>query len=149
MTDRINYHRFNNKPNSPMSDWGYAMFSDSRERVCNIYGKVEWLYNGDEGVRIETLKKKIIKAWNNDKKLIKEFSYYSEGGEDLEDFVNMGGDEVFQSLNPSDIVNSADGWDSDLGLWCYWRVLKPNNIRAVITNDGAIVFDDSLITRVN
>lgn len=47
----------------------------------------------------------------------------------------------------SDVVNNAGGWDSDLVVWIWERVLEPKGIVSVILENGAIVFDKSLIKK--
>lgn len=54
--------------------------------------------------------------------------------------------DLLNSFNPADIVNSAEAWDNgELVQWIHEQILEPNNIYAVITNNGAIVFDKDLI----
>lgn len=142
-------HRFYNQL-SPMSDWGHAMFADNIEQVRG-YGKQHYftdpemfgemaIYAGSEKFR-DAMRR-----------------YYTEGSgvlqvEELEAAGVKDGDrgEIIEQLlddaNPSHIVDSAQLWDSEdiSGVWD--EVLNPNGWLVVETSDGAIVFDESLISR--
>ena len=60
------------------------------------------------------------------------------------------GEDIVELFNPDNIVNSAGGWDDeDLVSWLWEYVLDPNNIDAVITYDGAVVFNKNLIKQVS
>lgn len=134
----VNYYRYSNKK-TPMSNWGHAMFvcEERFERVCNGYGSQGYLYNGQDGVQIEDLFERISKEWN-------ENDIYRPA-----DFEHMDAEEVYEMFNPLDIVDTAGAWDDgSLTQWIYERVLEPIQIRAVITEDGAIVFDEELISRL-
>ena len=54
--------------------------------------------------------------------------------------------DIAEEYNPSDIVMSAGAWDDDdMTMWVYFRVLEPNGIKGIYTDDGAVVFDPSII----
>lgn len=130
----MTYYRFSNSTN-PMSEWGHAMFSEKRESVEH-YGKNEFIYNGNHGVKIEELEASIISQWEKT----------VETGMAPMGYEEMEAQTVFQSFNPSDIVMSAEAWDSsELLTWFCEAIAIPQDIQAVITNDGAIVFDSALI----
>lgn len=64
------------------------------------------------------------------------------------DFWNNPENEYYKnnmSLNPRDIVDSAEGWDSELTQWFWIKIAEPNDIMAITTRDGAIVFNEDLI----
>lgn len=151
------YYRYTSNPDNPMSQWGHAMFADEKDKVSehHSYGHNAWTFspeNGDSRVaNIEDLKEKTRVAWKKTADFYNENGWYQSvgGGEDLKDFLemNLEFDEVFSYLNPEDIVNTAEGWDGDLGIWFYHAVAEPNDIGAIITEDGAIVWDRNMIIR--
>lgn len=136
------YYRCSND-NNPMSDWGHAMFCDNFEMVDH-YGKNIFTFDGTDAIDIKELKDTIISTWEE---CIEEdsFNQAENNGADMEYFKRLSGEEVFESLNPDEIVNSAEAYDSDLGIWFYWYIAEPKDIKAVLTNNGAIVYDESLI----
>ncbi len=150
------FYRYTSK-NSPLSQWGHAMFADDKEKVVEhySYGRKAWIFSPkatDSRVRnIEDLKEKTRIEWKKTVDFYNENGYYKTvgGGEDLKDFIemNLSFDEVFSYLNPTRIVDSAEGWDGDLGIWFYHAVAEPNDIMAIVTQDGAIVWDDDMIIR--
>ena len=129
------YYRFTQTEN-PMSDYGHAMFVlDDRDRVDN-YGKYEHHYDGGGGVKIEDLYEAITAAW--------------EGAEEWERIKTISpqltAEEVCEMFTPEDIVDSANGFDNGEAMqWLWEQVLDGPGIMAVITPDGAIVFDEKLI----
>ncbi len=138
------YYRFTNSEN-PMSDWGHAMMCDTEDSV-QMYGENEYIYDGANATRIEDLKDEIIAKWNEcleDEFFGNDVPYTAE-----EWFKTLSADEVFSALNPSDIVMSAEGYDCELVCWLWENVLEPKEIYAVLTEDGAVVFDDELLQKV-
>lgn len=131
------YHRYTNS-NSPMSEWGHAMFSARPEPV---YGRNHYTHDGRGAVCIEELEQIVKNAW-----LASQES--GDWGEMYDEYYqSLSAGEVFDSLNPQDIVSSAEGWDCDLMVWFWQFVAEPNGITAVLTNDGAIVWDPDLIDK--
>lgn len=54
--------------------------------------------------------------------------------------------QIVDEANPARIVNSAGTWDNQHLVERIWNdVLEPNGWNAVTTNDGAVVFDESLV----
>ena len=140
------YYRFTNK-DSPMSDWGHAMFANDKYRVEN-YGKKGYGYSGEKATPISQLKDDIKKAWDED--IANGFSGdFGNGLADDSVYYGLKGDDIYPQFNPSNIVDSAEAYDSDLVQWLYERVLEPRGIGAVSTKDGAIVFDESLIKKLS
>lgn len=127
-----------------MSDWGHAMLSNDRDRVEH-YGKTCYIYDGANATHISTLYDLIVAAWQNDC----ENGFTGDfGGQCDENYwSSIDADEIYNSFNPNDIVDSAEAWDSELVMWIWNRILEPNNIDAVITQDGAIVFDANLLVK--
>ena len=129
------YYRFSNS-DDPMSDWGTAIFSDTRESVQH-YGKNEFTFSG-EATSASELEDVIARQWEKDKKAGR---LYESSDYDL------SGRDVARSFNPRDVVDSAEGYDSNSVQWLWDRVLEPRNIRAVRTTNGVVVFDPKLIKR--
>lgn len=138
------YYRFTSR-NKPMSDWGHAMFSDDINEVEN-YGEYGWTYNGNGGVPIWDLRDEIIEAWEEDRK----DGFYGDFGGGVSEgsfYYQMDGEEAYEQFDPDDITDCAEGYDDSMVQWLWERILAPRNIDAVITSDGAVVFDESLIGR--
>lgn len=137
------YYRFTNSV-GPMSDWGHAMFTDDDQRTEG-YGnnKFIFVYDGENAVNITKLKKDITETWQED---CQEGFYGDFGGMCDEDYWSkIDAEDIYNSFNPIDIVDTADAWDSELTTWIWERVLDPMGINAIITNNGCIVFDSNLI----
>ncbi|MDD3997618.1 MAG: hypothetical protein PHH86_07905, partial [Sphaerochaetaceae bacterium] len=67
----------------------------------------------------------------------------------LSAYEELSGEEFVEQFNPDDIVNTAEAWDDEsLVYWLYSEVLLPAGIRAIETYNGAIVFDETLLQRV-
>ncbi|NCC34947.1 MAG: hypothetical protein EOM24_23490 [Chloroflexia bacterium] len=119
-----------------MSDIGHAMFvaADSDDADClSSYGSVEWSYDGSSSVSIESLMSAIVAAWDAD----------------AAHPLDCSGEELAAACNPARIVDSAGAWDdADVVVWLWDNVLEPAGVKAVITTDGAIVFDSALVAVV-
>lgn len=129
----------------PMSEYGHAMFvnADKEHRVSG-YGDTRYAYDRSTGTDIEDTKAEFIEKWDEDREsgLIPQ----SDVGADFND---ISGEEMWSSVNPDDIVDSAGFWDEGkLMQWYYERIAEPNGIGAVNTNDGSIVWDADLIKKV-
>ena len=125
------------KEESPMSEWGHAMFSD---HIDPWQGEPNYTYDGTGAVDISDLEDVIKDAWSESLK-----------NEDFDDtfMADITAEDAFKSFAPEDIVMSAEAWDDgDMVQWIWNKVLEPKDIYAVITPDGAIVFDESLIKHV-
>ena len=134
------YYRFTNK-NTPMSEWGHAMFAENRDDVMH-YGRNEYVLDKAHTVDIYDLEDEIKAAWVKSQE-------EDEFGEMYDDYYkSLSADEVFECFVPEDIVNSAAGYDCDLVVWLWQFILEPKGIMAVRTPDGAVCFDESLIERV-
>ncbi len=133
------YYRYASEE-TPMSDWGHAMFVDNSTDSEN-YGDYRYSYDGTKGAEITEIVDKIKNAWN----ACKEDDFFPELNDSY--YEGLGADEIVKLLNPEDIVMSAEAYDCSIVNWFYSNVLEPNDIKAVITNNGAVVFDESLIKR--
>jgi hypothetical protein len=129
------YYRFTHSQN-PMSDYGHAMLAANRARVAESgYGPVEHRYDGTDGVRIEDLYGLIREAWEDEAARPAD-TYYA----------SLSAEQVCACFAPQDIVDGADGFDAgELVQWLWERVCEPEGIVAILTPDGAIVFDEALI----
>lgn len=115
-----------------MSIWGHAMMVEDRVDDTGAYEGDLYCYDGHEGVRIETLYDAIVEAWNE--------------GNVPEDYEGIAAEEIVSSFNPQDIINSAEAYDDAALLTWFWEnVLEQEGIYAVLTQDGAVVFDEDLL----
>ena len=132
------YYRFTHSRN-PMSDYGHAMFAANRDRVSGgTYGRREHHYDGHDGVRIEDMYSLIRAAWEDEAARPAD-AYYA----------GLTDEQVCQCFSPVDIVDGADGFDSgEMTQWLWERVCEPEGVMAIITPDGAVVFDPDLIVSV-
>lgn len=127
-------YRYTNSKD-PMSDWGHAMFSEDQYSVEN-YGVNGFIIEDSICTDIFSLHDEIVSKW---KEFQQEWAEY-------DDFYDMDAEDLFNSLAPTNIVDSADGYDHDLTLQWFWdHILQPKDIWAIRTPDGAIVFDADLI----
>lgn len=123
---------------SPISQWGHAMFTDNLERVDH-YGENVYTFDGNSAIHIAELEQQIVTAWN-------ECQESGEFGQLCDEYYeSLSAEEIFNTFNPDNIVNSAEGWDTELVVWFWEFIAEPNGIMAVLTNDGAVVFDIELI----
>lgn len=137
-------YRYTNS-DSPMSDWGHAMFVDSPDASI-IYGRENpYRYKVDQAklTDIGDLREEIIEK-------LKE--QYEDGvlPNDIQQAMDWGAsaEEIADEFDPSDIVISAQGWDNgDFMMWFYDNIAEPNGIYGIKTSDGAIVFDEDMIER--
>jgi|SRR5690606_27016078 len=144
------------RPDDVMSDWGHAMFADYREGYFDGLPSNVKAYqfvpmkNDPRVVDTESEKfRDIVKE-----KFLEDVErgyYIGDINDEFQNIINIYEDDElslneFVSLfSPSDIVNSAEAYDSILSQWLFERVLEPNGWMAVITPDGAVVYDESMI----
>jgi hypothetical protein len=141
------YYRFTNS-DSPISDWGHAMFTKDLDAVSEgAYGKNGYIYDGRDGVKIEDLRQIIIDTWNECKDN-DDWSLTETNGWDMDYYKNLTAEEVYNTFNPINIVDTADAFDCELTGWFWFYIAEPYNVKAILTNDGAIVFDEALITKM-
>ena len=130
------YRRYSRSGNG-MSEWGHAMFADDPESVEGYGGdNGQWFtVNNEKLTDIKTLKDQIIEARHNT---------------ELPDYLSdLSDDEFAEMFDPDDIVDSAEAWDNDdLTPWFYENVAEPNDIGGIKTKDGAIVFNEELIEKL-
>ena len=115
-----------------MSIWGHAMMVEDREADTEAYEGKLYCYDGREGTRVEDLHDAIVAAWNE--------------GNVPEDYEDVSAEEIVGSFNPRNIIDNAEAYDDAALLTWFWEnVLEPAGIYAVLTRDGAVVFDEELI----
>lgn len=138
----IKLYRFSDT-SEPMSDWGHAMFSDIEGRVEH-YGENEFTVKESELASFEDIAELIDKAYEEDK--ADGFRMMRSFGIDENIYNNKA--EFIESFNPVDIVDSAEGYeDSAMNMWLYETVLEPNDIKGIRTQNGGVVYDESIIER--
>ena len=126
------------KGEDPMSQWGHAMFVDKEHGVTSnaSYGANHWAIK--PGVRLP-----YIADLETQIEAAAEKYGLPEGYESVS--------QLMDSLNPSNIVDSALGWDEAETVSWFWehigdRIGK-NGIKGVETKEGAIIFDPSAISK--
>lgn len=150
------YSRRTHTHDTPMSEWGHAMFADDLEKIQESYGEFIWSFDanayGERVVSIEDIEKDIWDAFIED---VERGYYFGDSNDEFQNIIDMykNGEmtkrQFLDTFSPKDIVDSAEAYDSIVGTqWLFERVLEFKNIGAVITPDGAIVFDESMIVRV-
>lgn len=113
--------------------WQCLPMAEERIEETGATGESLYRYDGREGVKIEDLYDAILEAW-------REYPL-PEGYEK-----NMEEDEIIKLFNPDNIINDKNAYgDKWLGHWFWKHVLDQAGIRAVITKDGAAVYDNELL----
>lgn len=135
------YYRFYGS-DDPMSRAGYAMFAKDVDEVGAGYGgrnKRAFSVRDEDLTPFSDIESKVIEARHR----TDESSPW-----EIEDYSGMSDDEFAAMFNPEDIVDSAYGYDSEeLTAWLWENVLDPNGIKGIETDNGAVVFDPSVISR--
>lgn len=133
-------YRFSNS-DSPMSEMGHAMFADSEGSVEH-YGRNRYVTDARQLTSFDDVKPLIEMAYDeaaaDDFDSMKNFDIDEYSYQDKEAFVN--------SFDPEDIIDNADGYDNPgMNAWLYEYVLEPNGIAGIRTQNGGVVYDESLI----
>ena len=148
--DGRRFFRFHDSPDG-MSDWGHAMYVEGRhgQSVHDVnaemqnYGRNAFEFDSGGGnvVPISSLKKDILKEYSKS---------YREGmlPDDLEHLFTDGGykaRDLLGAFDPEDIVGSAGAYDNpQFSQWLFENVLEPRKIDGIITQDGAVSFNEKL-----
>lgn len=143
-SETVYSYRYTNK-DSPMSDYGHAMFVDD-EYSSDGYGREgDYRYKVDQSrlTDISTLQEEIAEKLQEQ---------YDNGmlPREIEEIMDFGvsAEQLAEEFNPDDIVMSAGAWDNgDLVQWFWDNIADPNDIYGIKTNDGAIVYDENMIER--
>ncbi|MGM9623835.1 MAG: LPD25 domain-containing protein, partial [Butyricicoccus porcorum] len=135
-------YRYTNK-NSPMSDWGHAMFVDDEES-SEEYGR-------ENPVRFKVNRERLVDIVDFRDEIIHKLEEQYENGTlpaGIDSIIEFGCtiEEIVRDFNPTDIVMNAAAWDNDdLTMWFYENIAEPHGVYGFKTEDGAIVFDENLI----
>lgn len=137
-------------PKDPMSDWGHAMFANRKGHISDIDPESGYVFYYDKKdkriANIEDLMPDIERQFEK----VKKRGYWS--GDQNDEFQNIienySFDEIKEGFNPKNIVDSAGAYDSIANQWLYEEVLEPKGIGAIVTKDGAVVYDRTMIGRV-
>jgi hypothetical protein len=145
------YVRYTDNPNRVMSRWGHAMFADNPGPVEGVYGDNAWVFDASRytnGVYDEERLRPILE------KEIDELIERGYGNTEGEDYLirefndgNIDKDFIINQYFPQDIVTGAMGYDSPEYIDFIEGVADRNDIAAIITPDGAVVFNENLIQR--
>lgn len=127
------FYRYADADNKINELTGFAMFSDNEGRVSNCYGSTRYTYDGTDGISIDELKNRFLEAWEDCSDCAPD---YMQG---------LTGDEFFKCFDPDDIVDDAGAWDNDDFRRFFADYIYDDEPAIILTN-GAIVFDESLIT---
>jgi hypothetical protein len=104
-------------------------------KACADKGQYVWTVDSDKCTDIHDLHDIIVSKFENRNEW------------DLSDF-GITGEEFFDICNPTDIIDSAGAWDdADTTMWIYNNICEPSDITALQLDDGAIVFDETLISK--
>ena len=154
----MKYYRRTATGEGPIESVGYGMFvcEEDRDQIRS-YGEQEWEYDDTKDkkcIKIEGIQEAIRRQFleDLDTKIIYSYldpeSYTGRCNADelqgiMEEFANT----IADSYNPEDIIESADGFDNlDWTFWLWERVLEPEGITAIITDNGAVVFEEDIIS---
>ena len=141
------YKRFSTDPDDPLSDWGHAMFVRDDavgDDQMGVYGDNKYeIKEGTELASPEDIKEavnKIAEEYGLPRDITDD-----DDALDPEELIDV----LIERLNPGDIVDSADGWDSKTTVRWFSEVFYPNTgIQGISTEDGAVVFDPEAIEAV-
>ena len=130
-----------------MARGGYAMFCDDPQQISHYGGEDGDMYEFDisDATPIEDLEPDIEAAWNDE-----DIDRPNGPGANRDYYADMPFEDIKESFNPRRIVDSAEAYDDEaLTQWLWDNVLEPNSIYAIKTTDGAIVFDEELIKKLD
>lgn len=131
----------NTNGGSPTNDVPWAMFSQNADSVSH-YGKNKWAFDDSALPKTDVLEawtkdgqRQIAKALLQDRRLLKEYGVHPK--------------ILAKESAPSNIVDSAGLWDNPDIVQSLWEnLLEPRGYKAVLTPDGAVVFENELIKRL-
>lgn len=118
-------------------DVPWQMFSNDESKIMGGYGSHRFTTTNTEGnvVYAEDIKKDIKELFSDRPDIIESYQYATP-------------DDLANSANPKNIVDSAELWDApDLVQEIWDNILEPKGITAVETRDGIIVFDPAYIKK--
>lgn len=132
---------------SPDNGMGYMMFANDRDSVAG-YGKNLWTAEPERAAPAATVNAadaQFRQALYRALRKMDPAAQTEAVGRDI----NKGlARALVNEANPQNIVNSAGFWGNPALVQYAWEhVLEPRGLRAVTTNDGAVIFDPSLVTK--
>lgn len=151
-------YRFTREPNAVMSDYGHAMFADDVDANSAGYGDYAWSVSNEDLTSWEDTKNMIVSAIEGEinengeldgemKRVFDQITDDYEYRYEEKPSTREVAEAIAEEFNPQDIVESAGAWDNgDMMEWFYNNVAKPNKIKGVKTQDGAISFEESIIS---
>jgi len=129
-------HRFNDNPDRPSNDVNHLEFAEDEYSVEH-YGDVHWVVDDAELTLIREIEDKIREQFAVDL-----------ANNRLSPELESIGIGILDDLDPDKIVDSAGAWDCcEFVAWVWDRVLDAAEIKGVQTQDGAVVFDTSIVRR--
>lgn len=125
----------------PISEYtGYGMFGDYAPGV-DMYGENLYSVDHSDLTDINNFKEQIAQEWDNaveNETLPAELESLGE---------ERNGKEIAEDFDPEDIIDGAGAWDiPELATWAFNAGIF-DDVGGVKTQDGAIVWDESLIQR--
>lgn len=131
------YYRYSRGEATPDNGIGFTMWADEPDQLVGVYGDYAWEFDGSDLPHVDDIADVLRKEYLAD---LENYRVSSE----LEDI----GDGVLDDINPEHIVDSAGSWDvPDFVEWFSDRIAVPRDIKGIRTNDGAILFDQSIAKR--
>ena len=140
-TPYVNTKSYRCTNTGPISEYtGYGMFGDYAPRV-DMYGENLYSVDHSDLTDINNFKEQIAQEWDN-----------AVENETLpEELESLGreksGKEIAEDFDPEDIIDGAGAWDiPELATWAFNAGIF-DDVGGVKTQDGAIVWDESLIQK--
>lgn len=142
-TPYVNTKSYRCTNTGPISEYtGYGMFGDYAPRV-DMYGENLYSVDHSDLTDINNFKEQIAQEWDNaveNETLPAELESLGE---------ERNGKEIAEDFDPEDIIDGAGAWDiPELATWAFNAGIF-DDVGGVKTQDGAIVWDESLIQRNN
>lgn len=140
-TPYVNTKSYRCTNTGPISEYtGYGMFGDYAPGV-DMYGENLYSVDHSDLTDINNFKEQIAQEWDNaveNETLPAELESLGE---------EKNGKEIAEDFDPEDIIDGAGAWDiPELATWAFNAGIF-DDVGGVKTQDGAIVWDESLIQR--
>lgn len=140
-TPYVNTKSYRCTNTGPISEYtGYGMFGDYAPRV-DMYGENLYSVDHSDLTDINNFKEQIAQEWDNaveNETLPAELESLGE---------ERNGKEIAEDFDPEDIIDGAGAWDiPELATWAFNAGIF-DDVGGVKTQDGAIVWDESLIQK--
>lgn len=140
-TPYVNTKSYRCTNTGPISEYtGYGMFGDYAPGV-DMYGENLYSVDHSDLTDINNFKEQIAQEWDNaveNETLPAELESLGE---------EKNGKEIAEDFDPEDIIDGAGAWDiPELATWAFNAGIF-DDVGGVKTQDGAIVWDESLIQK--